>query len=181
MASPLWSDTAHQPQDDQDPALLRHTFVLSLFDKVGQARPATKEGHMNCQHCGDPMCPETVIRLRRTLFGLRESRFQGAYCACCKISIVLGEGDAPAALQAKAVWRPVSGGWWRSLLALSRSGSMARNGQHALRITPHWQARAGGAGLRTAWGAIARLSVPVRSRRFPQNLLLRLSSMRKYV
>lgn len=71
---------------------------------------------MNCQFCGDLMCPETVIRLRRTLFGLRDSRFQGAYCTCCKISIVSREVDAPSASRAWAVRRPVSGGWWRSPL-----------------------------------------------------------------
>ena len=86
---------------------------------------------MNCDHCGDPICPETVIRLRRTLFGLRESRFQGAYCACCKISIVMGEDDAPSTVRAQAVRKTISARWWGSLLAPSRSGSMAEDRQHA--------------------------------------------------
>ena len=85
---------------------------------------------MNCKWCGDLMCPETVIRLRRTLFGLRHSRRQGAYCAGCKISIVLEEVDPPPIVRAKAV-RPVSGGWWHSLLAQPKLGSMASDEQTA--------------------------------------------------
>ena len=83
---------------------------------------------MDCKYCGDPMCPETVIRLRRTLFGLRASRFRGAYCACCKISVVLGEVDAPSASRASVVRRPLKGGGWRSLLGSSKSGSVATDG-----------------------------------------------------
>ena len=82
---------------------------------------------MNCSRCGDLMCPEMVIRLRRTLFGLRHSRCQGAYCASCKISIVLEEIDPPPTVRARAV-RPVSGGWWHSLRVSSQH--RRRNIQH---------------------------------------------------
>lgn len=85
---------------------------------------------MNCRCCGDLMCPETVIRVRRTLFGLRHSRHQGAYCAGCKISIVLGETDTPSTLRARAV-QPVGPGWWRPLLGPSKLASMARDEQPA--------------------------------------------------
>ncbi len=56
---------------------------------------------MNCEHCGNLMCPETVIKLRRTLLGVRRSHFQGAYCLDCKVGIVQGESNARAG----------SGGW----------------------------------------------------------------------
>jgi hypothetical protein len=42
---------------------------------------------MECNRCGDPMMMETVIKLRRRLFGFRETRSQGAYCATCKIGV----------------------------------------------------------------------------------------------
>jgi hypothetical protein len=42
---------------------------------------------MQCQRCGGPMMRETVIKLRRSLFGLRETRSQGAYCATCRIGV----------------------------------------------------------------------------------------------
>lgn len=85
---------------------------------------------MNCNCCGDLMCPETVIRLRRTLFGLRHSRYEGAYCANCKISIVLKAIDPPPTVRTGAV-RPISSGSWRSLLAPPKPGSMASNEQTA--------------------------------------------------
>jgi hypothetical protein len=31
------------------------------------------------------MMPETVIKLRRSVFGMREARSQGGYCAACGI------------------------------------------------------------------------------------------------
>ena len=46
---------------------------------------------MNCARCGDPMMQETVIKLRRGLFGLRATRSQGAYCATCRISVSVEE------------------------------------------------------------------------------------------
>ena len=50
---------------------------------------------MNCSRCGGLMCPETVIRLQRTMFGVREScRLQGAYCASCKTGIVMARVGA---------------------------------------------------------------------------------------
>ena len=104
--------------------LLHSMFLLcsKRLTKLGRS----KEGQMNCTYCGDLMGPETVIRVRRTLFGLRHSRYQGAYCAGCKISIVVGETDTPSALRARA-GLSVSPGWWRSLLGSSKLGSMARD------------------------------------------------------
>jgi hypothetical protein len=42
---------------------------------------------MQCKQCGDPMAHETVIRLRRSLTGFRETRSQGAYCLTCRIAV----------------------------------------------------------------------------------------------
>jgi hypothetical protein len=50
---------------------------------------------MQCPQCGGPMMPETVIRLRRGLFGFRETRFQGGYCATCGIGVTIA--SLPAA------------------------------------------------------------------------------------
>ena len=41
---------------------------------------------IECKRCGGPTMSETVIKLRRSLLGLREARSQGAYCATCKLS-----------------------------------------------------------------------------------------------
>lgn len=40
---------------------------------------------MECKRCGGSMMMETVITLRRGLFGFRETRSQGGYCFACKI------------------------------------------------------------------------------------------------
>jgi hypothetical protein len=42
---------------------------------------------MECKRCGAPMMLETVIKLRRSVFGFRETRSRGAYCATCKIAV----------------------------------------------------------------------------------------------
>jgi len=42
---------------------------------------------MECERCGGPTMPETVIKLRRSFLGFRETRFQGAYCMTCKIGM----------------------------------------------------------------------------------------------
>ena len=55
---------------------------------------------MECERCGHSMMQETVIRLRRSLFGFRETRLPGAYCWGCKAGAVLEEpslGPASAA------------------------------------------------------------------------------------
>ena len=46
--------------------------------------------------CGGPTIPEMVIKLRRGVLGLRESRSQGGYCVTCKLSLVM---ENPAATQ----------------------------------------------------------------------------------
>jgi hypothetical protein len=42
---------------------------------------------IECNWCGGPTMVETVIRLRRGILGLHETRSQGAYCARCKLSV----------------------------------------------------------------------------------------------
>jgi ribosomal protein S27AE len=42
---------------------------------------------MECTQCGGSMMAETVIKLRRSLIGLRETRSSGAYCPRCKIGV----------------------------------------------------------------------------------------------
>ena len=49
---------------------------------------------MDCAHCQQKMMAETVITLRRGVFGLRETRRQGGYCATCRRSAVLAEATA---------------------------------------------------------------------------------------
>lgn len=41
---------------------------------------------MECKRCGGPAMAETVIRLRRGLLGLRETRMEGMYCTACRVS-----------------------------------------------------------------------------------------------
>jgi hypothetical protein len=50
---------------------------------------------IECRRCGGLTISETVIKLRRSLFGFRETRLQGAYCAACKLSVPLE--DQPTA------------------------------------------------------------------------------------
>jgi hypothetical protein len=49
---------------------------------------------MQCKQCGGPMMSETVIKLRRSLIGFRETRFQGAYCTWCKIGVVINDDSS---------------------------------------------------------------------------------------
>lgn len=84
---------------------------------------------MHCQYCGDLMCPETAIKVRRTLFGLRHRRYPGGYCAGCKISTVLGKTETPSAPRARAV--PSVNLRWRSFPAPSNFDSLARDEQPA--------------------------------------------------
>jgi hypothetical protein len=51
---------------------------------------------IECKRCGGSTTLETVIKLRRGLFGFRETRSQGAYCATCKLS---GSIDNAAGMQ----------------------------------------------------------------------------------
>lgn len=45
---------------------------------------------MECKRCGGTMMPETVIKLRRSVFvGFRETRSRGAYCATCQVGVSL--------------------------------------------------------------------------------------------
>ena len=74
-----------------------HEYVLDLFEAPGTIRLDVKNkgrGAMQCRQCGGPMMPETVIKLRRGLFGFRETRFQGAYCPTCRIGVTLGRVPA---------------------------------------------------------------------------------------
>ncbi len=60
---------------------------------------------MKCKRCGGAMMPETVITLRRSVFGLRETRSQGAYCAACGIGWPADSDPAAAAQPAAALAR----------------------------------------------------------------------------
>jgi hypothetical protein len=42
---------------------------------------------IKCTRCGGTTMPETVINLRRGILGFRETRWQGGYCATCKLSV----------------------------------------------------------------------------------------------
>ena len=42
---------------------------------------------IECSRCGGPTMLETVIKLRRGVFGFHEARSQGGYCATCKRSV----------------------------------------------------------------------------------------------
>ena len=44
---------------------------------------------MDCGRCGGSMMPETVVKLRRGLFGLRATQSAGAYCATCRTGVLL--------------------------------------------------------------------------------------------
>ena len=41
---------------------------------------------IECTRCGGPTMSETMIKLRRSVLGFRETRWQGAYCPTCKLS-----------------------------------------------------------------------------------------------
>ncbi len=56
---------------------------------------------MECKRCGAPMMQETVIKLRRSVFGLRETRSRGAYCATCKIAVPVENHQSPMAVTAR--------------------------------------------------------------------------------
>jgi hypothetical protein len=81
---------------------------------------------MQCKRCGGGVMPETVIKLRRSVFGLRETRSQGAYCAACGIGWP-ADSDAVAAPQPAAVsprFRTGLAGVWPAL----RLSGVARHG-----------------------------------------------------
>jgi hypothetical protein len=64
------------------------------------------------------MMPETVIKLRRSVFGLRETRSQGAYCAVCGVGWSVDSALAPARRPAATFarfWNGVRDMWpaWR--------------------------------------------------------------------
>jgi hypothetical protein len=52
---------------------------------------------IECTRCGGLMMSETVIKLRRGVLGYRETRFQGAYCATCRLSVPV---ECPSRAQA---------------------------------------------------------------------------------
>jgi ssDNA-binding Zn-finger/Zn-ribbon topoisomerase 1 len=48
---------------------------------------------IECKRCGGPTMSETLIKLRRGVFGFRETRSQGGYCPTCRLSVPM-EGQA---------------------------------------------------------------------------------------
>jgi hypothetical protein len=65
---------------------------------------------MECKQCHGTMMPETVITLRRGLFGLRESRAQGGYCPCCQVGVVVSAPALAVGRGRRTVWQV---GWSR--------------------------------------------------------------------
>jgi hypothetical protein len=51
---------------------------------------------IECKRCGGPTMSETVIKLRRGVLGIRETRSHGGYCATCKLSV---PREDPAAMR----------------------------------------------------------------------------------
>jgi hypothetical protein len=51
---------------------------------------------IECKRCGGPTMSETVIKLRRGVLGIRETRSQGGYCTTCKLSVPM---ENPAAMR----------------------------------------------------------------------------------
>jgi hypothetical protein len=81
--------------------LERIIIVLYLFENsfnVGRAERHNRGRDMaiECRRCGGPTMLETVIKLRRGVLGLSETRSQSAYCATCKLSVPM---ENPAAMR----------------------------------------------------------------------------------
>jgi len=77
----------------------------------------------HCQRCGDPMMQETVIKLRRSFGGFRETRFQRAWCVTCGVAVPIETSRAPRSTRtqpiavmgrARICIRGVLPGWLRS-------------------------------------------------------------------
>jgi hypothetical protein len=69
---------------------------------------------MQCQRCGGPMMPETVIKVRRGLFGFHGTRLQGAYCAACGVGTLVDAPSPAGARPAGIAARPEPGAGWAS-------------------------------------------------------------------
>jgi hypothetical protein len=82
---------------------------------------------MQCKRCGGAMMPETVIKLQRSVFGWRETRSQGAYCASCGIGCpvdsVLAAAPPSAAIFARLRSRITDFRRARRLSGAARPGS----------------------------------------------------------
>jgi len=66
---------------------------------------------MECNRCGGLMMSETVIKLRRRFIGFRETRSQGAYCATCKIGVLLESHPAETVPHARKIVPRPSPAW----------------------------------------------------------------------
>jgi hypothetical protein len=80
---------------------------------------------IECKRCGGSTMLETVIKLRRGLFGFSETRSQRAYCATCKLSgSIENAAGIPLPIAINDRSRPSISGflalWLR--VALGRSG-----------------------------------------------------------
>jgi hypothetical protein len=60
---------------------------------------------MECKRCGGPMMLETVIKLRHSFIGFRETRSAGAYCGTCKIGVAVE--SCPSARRRNDVTAPL--------------------------------------------------------------------------
>ncbi len=58
---------------------------------------------MECTLCGGSMMSETVIKLRRSFVGFRETRSRGTYCPMCKIGVPMESDQLSAQRQASII------------------------------------------------------------------------------
>jgi hypothetical protein len=68
---------------------------------------------VECERCGGLTMAETVITLRRRIFGFHETRSHAAYCASCKLSVPTQPHaftPSPVALSHRS--RPMCSGVW---------------------------------------------------------------------
>jgi hypothetical protein len=59
----------------------------SLFKVGWLMRMGRRDMAIECSRCGGPTMSETMIKLRRGILGLRETRSQGGYCPTCRLSV----------------------------------------------------------------------------------------------
>jgi hypothetical protein len=87
---------------------------------------------IECKRCGGPTMSETVIKLRRSIIGFRETRWQGAYCTACRLSVPIQD---PPAIRSVAVQpRTRLGGYLLTWLR-GTPGRSVRGGMGTLRLS----------------------------------------------
>jgi hypothetical protein len=87
---------------------------------------------MQCKRCDGPMMTETVIKLRRSVFGFRETRSLGAYCPMCQIGVPAESQPALAGRAAMAMPRSRIASVWPFRLP----GGPSRPGRRRISAMP---------------------------------------------